>query len=200
MARALIIDNYDSFTHNLAQLLHGLVDEVQVARNDEIDLDGVRALAPDHILLSPGPGRPEVERDFGVCAPILQAAKEGLLAQPILGVCLGHQGIAHAFGARVVRAPTVMHGKSSLVLHHGRDLFEGLDNPFEAMRYHSLVVDPTSLPDCLEAVAHTSDGVLMALRHRSLPIFGVQFHPESIGTPLGRRLVARFLGVEEVTP
>lgn len=196
MTRVLIIDNYDSFTHNLAQLLHGLAEEVVVQRNDAIDLSEVRALAPDCILLSPGPGRPERRRDFGVCFDILESAKKEELSGstvPILGVCLGHQGIAHCFGAQVVRAPTVMHGKSSLVVHGGNSFFEGLPSPFEAMRYHSLVVDPDSLPGCLEPLAKTNDGVLMALRHRTLPIYGVQFHPESIGTPLGRKLVSRFL-------
>lgn len=193
MIRALIIDNYDSFTHNLAQLLHGLADEVQVVRNDAIDLAGIGRRRPTHLLLSPGPGRPEVARDFGVCTDIVRAARDGALGLPVLGVCLGHQGIAQGFGALVVRGPEVMHGKTSPVFHSATGLFGGLPQPLEAMRYHSLVVEPSSLPECIEAVAHTRDGVIMGLQHRELPLYGVQFHPESIGTPDGRSIVSNYL-------
>jgi anthranilate synthase/aminodeoxychorismate synthase-like glutamine amidotransferase len=195
MSRVLIIDNYDSFTHNLAQLLHGLARRVEVRRNDEIAIDEVIGEPFDHVILSPGPGTPERRRDFGVCGDVVAAAKTGALRAPVLGVCLGHQGIAHGFGGRVVRAEAVMHGKTSPVEHAGRGILEGLESPFEAMRYHSLVVDPATLPACFEATAFTPDGVLMAIAHRALPLFGVQFHPESIGTPLGKRLIGNFLGV-----
>ncbi len=194
MSLTLLIDNYDSFTHNLAQLLFGL-SEVRVVRNDEIDLSGIRKLAPSRVLLSPGPGHPERPRDFGVCADWIAAARAGERIAPTLGVCLGHQGIAHGFGAKVGRAPKVMHGKSSLVRHRAEGLFARLPNPFEAMRYHSLVVAEDSLPPCLEPLARTEDGVLMALRHRHKPLFGVQFHPESIGTPDGRTLLENFFSL-----
>lgn len=195
MRRVVIVDNYDSFTHNLAQLLHGLADEVRVVRNDAVDLAGLLALAPSALILSPGPGRPERARDFGVCADVVRAAKEGQLGRPLLGVCLGHQGIAHGFGARIERAPQVMHGKASLLQHRGEGLFEGFDGPLEVMRYHSLVVAADSLPAPLVPTAHAGE-VLMAFSHRALPIHGFQFHPESVGTPRGRQLMANFLGPE----
>lgn len=187
----LLIDNYDSFTHNLYQALAGLGAEVAVHRNDRITLDDALGLEPKHIVLSPGPGRPERERDFGVCAALIAAAEKN--RTPLLGVCLGHQGVAAHFGARIVRAPVIMHGKTSAVRHDGRGVFEGLPAGFEAMRYHSLTVDPSQVPDALEVSARTDDGVIMGLRHRTLPIVGVQFHPESIGTPLGPDLLHRFL-------
>lgn len=196
MKRAVIVDNYDSFTHNLAQLMVGLVDEVEVVRNDAIDLPGLLALAPSALVLSPGPGRPERARDFGVCRALIDAARNPSFGIPLLGVCLGHQGIAHAFGARIERAPSVMHGKTSVIQHDGDHVFAGLPERLEVMRYHSLVVAPDSLPDELLPTARTDDGVLMGLRHRHLPIQGVQFHPESVGTPEGRRLMANFLGQE----
>lgn len=194
MKRAVIIDNYDSFTHNLAQLMVGLVDEVLVLRNDSTDLGGLLALEPSALVLSPGPGRPDRKRDFGVCADVVEAAKEPGFGVPLLGVCLGHQGIAYAFGAAVVRAPAVMHGKTSRIDHRGTGLFSGLPDRMEVMRYHSLVVDPATVPEVLIPTAETDDGVLMGLRHRALPVEGVQFHPESVGTPEGRRLMANFLG------
>lgn len=190
--RLVIVDNYDSFTHNLAQLAHGLADEVVVVRNDEVDLKGVHALDPSHLMLSPGPGRPERARDFGVCTALVDEARHGR-SVPLLGVCLGHQGIAHGFGAEVVRAPSVMHGKTSPVHHDGSGVFSGLPSPLDAMRYHSLVVAPDSLPAELLAVAQSPDGVMQAFRHTSLPIHGLQFHPESIGTPQGRQLMSNFL-------
>ena len=186
----LIIDNYDSFTHNLYQRISELGAKVHVARNDAVDLDGVRAIGAARVVLSPGPGHPQKARDFGVCAAIVTKMAG---AVPILGVCLGHQGIAHHYGADVVRAPSIMHGKTSEVLHDGVGLFEGLPSPLEVMRYHSLTVDPDSVPAHLEVTARTRDGVIMALRHRELPLWGVQFHPESIGTPDGSDLLRNFL-------
>lgn len=192
MIRLVLIDNYDSFTHNLAQLAFGLADEVHVVRNDKVSMEDVDAHKPTHLMLSPGPGRPERKRDFGVCTDLVVRARGGG-SVPLLGVCLGHQGIAHGFGADIVRAPSVMHGKTSPVHHDGTGLFRGLPSPVEAMRYHSLVVDPSTLPGELLATAHSPDGVLQAFRHRSLAIHGLQFHPESIGTPNGRQMIANFL-------
>ncbi|MCA9544984.1 MAG: aminodeoxychorismate/anthranilate synthase component II [Myxococcales bacterium] len=189
-ARVLLVDNYDSFTHNLYQALAVLGAQVEVHRNDALDLAAVAALAPTHIVLSPGPGHPENARDFGICGPIVDTLKGRL---PILGVCLGHQGIAHRLGAAVVRAPSIWHGKVDRVHHDGRGIFAGLPQPMEAMRYHSLVVDPATLPPELEITARNGEGLIMAYRHRTLPLVGVQFHPESIGTPEGPALLANFL-------
>lgn len=197
--RLLIIDNYDSFTHNLAQLVHGLVERVEVVRNDAIALDDVYRLKPTHIVLSPGPGHPERKRDFGVGADIVATAREGQLNQPLLGVCLGHQGIAYGFGAQVVRGPTVMHGKTSAIHHEGRGLFRGLPSPIQAMRYHSLVVASEGLPSCLKPVATSEDGALQAFQHETRPIFGLQFHPESFGTTAGRALMDNFFSEEILT-
>jgi len=183
----LVIDNYDSFVYNLVQELGELGADPVVHRNDAIDIDGIRAAAPDAILISPGPGRPE---DAGISdAVIRELAGE----YPILGVCLGHQAIGQVFGGRVVAAPTLMHGKTSSIHHDGRGVFAGLPDPFVATRYHSLVVDPASVPDSLEVSATTSDGVIMGLRHRTLPIECVQFHPESLLTPNGPDLLSNFL-------
>ncbi len=193
MRRVLLIDNYDSFTHNLYQMLGELGAEVLVHRNDAIDLDGARALEPTHLVLSPGPGHPKHERDFGICGPIIDELAPTL---PTLGVCLGHQGIAHRLGGEVVRAHCIKHGKVDCIRHNGQDIFAGLAQELEVMRYHSLVVAPESLPAELEATAHTSDGTIMALRHRSHPLVGLQFHPESNGTPLGPALLANFLNME----
>jgi para-aminobenzoate synthetase component 2 len=185
--RVLIIDNYDSFTYNLAQELGELGAEVEVLRNDAVDVAGIRRLAPDRLLLSPGPGRPA---GAGItCAVIDQLSGE----LPILGVCLGHQAIGEVYGGEVVPAPTLMHGKTSEIHHDGLGVFAGLANPFTATRYHSLVVDPSSVPGCLLVTATTSDGVIMGLRHRELAVEGVQFHPESILTPEGPKLLANFL-------
>ena len=188
--KVLLVDNYDSFTHNLYQTLAVLGAEVHVHRNDTISRAEVEALAPSHVVLSPGPGHPGRPEDFGVCRELILDGPED---RPLLGVCLGHQGIALHLGGRVVRAPTVMHGKSSPIEHDGRGLFEGLPERFEAMRYHSLTVDPDAVPDDLRITARTPDGVIMGLEHRRRPMLGVQFHPESIGTPLGPRLLANFL-------
>lgn len=186
----LLVDNYDSFTHNLYQALAVLGAEVQVVRNDRITPEEIDRLAPSHVVLSPGPGRPERERDFGVCRRIVQDLRPD---RRLLGVCLGHQGIAHFLGGRVVPAPTIMHGKTSPIRHRRASIFRGFEDGFEAMRYHSLTVDRASLPPELEVVAETDDGVIMGLAHRRLPVVGVQFHPESIGTPDGPRLLDAFL-------
>ena len=185
--RVLVIDNYDSFVYNLVQELGELGADPVVFRNDAIDVAGIRAAAPDAVLISPGPGRPE---DAGVSLAVI-AELAGEL--PILGVCLGHQAIGQAYGGDVVSAPTLMHGKTSAIHHQGEGVFAGLPDPFVATRYHSLVVEPSTLPDVLEVTARTVDGVIMGLRHRELPIEGVQFHPESILTPSGPSLLANFL-------
>jgi len=188
----LLIDNYDSFTFNLAQYLGELGEEVKVLRNDTLDVTGIRALAPTRIVISPGPGTPD---DAGVSLALLRETQGEV---PILGVCLGHQAIGQAFGGRVVRAKQIMHGKTSPIHHRNEGVFAGLSNPFEATRYHSLVVERSSLPDCLEITAwtRTEDGGLdeiMGLRHKSLPIEGVQLHPESILTRHGHDLLRNFL-------
>ncbi|MDA8275906.1 MAG: aminodeoxychorismate/anthranilate synthase component II [Actinomycetota bacterium] len=186
-ATVLLVDNYDSFVYNLVQELGELGAEPVVRRNDAVDVAGIRALACDLLVISPGPGRPD---DAGVSlAAITELAGE----VPILGVCLGHQAIGQAFGARIVRAPVLMHGKTSEVRHDGRGVFSGLPQPMTATRYHSLVVDPASVPDELEVTATTDDGVIMGLRHRELPVEGVQFHPESVLTTSGPSLLANFL-------
>ena len=183
----LVVDNYDSFTYNLVHLVAGETEDVRVVRNDAITLDEVRSLAPAGILISPGPGRPE---DAGVSEAII---RELGASTPILGVCLGHQAIGEVYGGRVVHAPTLMHGKTSTVHHDGRGVFEGVAPDFTATRYHSLAVDRPSLPDVLEVTAETADGVIMGLRHREHPVEGVQFHPESILTVEGPRLVANWV-------
>jgi anthranilate synthase/aminodeoxychorismate synthase-like glutamine amidotransferase len=182
----LLIDNYDSFTWNLAQYLGELGADLRVRRNDEISLEEIDAMRPARIVISPGPGRPE---DAGITVDVIRRFGA---ATPVLGVCLGHQGIGVAFGGSVVRAPQLMHGKVSSVSHDGRGIFRGVSQPFTAGRYHSLVVaDP--LPDPLEAAARTDDGTIMGVRHREYPIHGVQFHPESVLTAAGRQLLRNFL-------
>jgi anthranilate synthase/aminodeoxychorismate synthase-like glutamine amidotransferase len=183
----LLIDNYDSFTYNLVQELGELGAEPVVFRNDAIDVEGIRQAAPDAIVISPGPGRPH---EAGIS---LEVVTEFAGELPILGVCLGHQCIGQAFGGRIVSAPDLMHGKTSAVFHTGVGVLDGLPSPFEATRYHSLVVERDGLPDVLEITAETSDGVVMGIRHRQLDIQGVQFHPESVLTPLGPRLLANLL-------
>ncbi len=184
----LVIDNYDSFTYNLVQYLGELGQTLKVFRNDTITVDGIGELCPDRLVISPGPGRPE---NSGI---IIEAIRRFAGEIPILGVCLGHQAIGAAFGGRVVHAPRLMHGKSSEIHHDGRSIFRGLENPFEATRYHSLVVSPERLPECLEVSAWTEDGIIMGLRHRSMSLEGVQFHPESILTRAGRQLLSNFIG------
>jgi anthranilate synthase component II len=188
-ARVVVIDNYDSFVYNLVQYLGELGADPIVARNDAVDLDGLRRLAPVALLVSPGPGRPA---NAGISnAAIRHFGTSGL---PVLGVCLGLQCIGEVFGGEVVRASEIVHGKASDVSHDGQGVFSGLPNPLRATRYHSLVVEPSSVPDCLEVSARTSDGLIMGLRHRELPIEGVQFHPESILTgQAGKDLLANFL-------
>ena len=184
----LVVDNYDSFVYNLVQELGELGAEPVVYRNDAIDLAGIRAERPAAVLISPGPGRPE---DGGVS---LQAIRELGGEIPLLGVCLGHQCIGQAYGGTIVAAPHLMHGKTSEIHHDGLGIFTGLPNPFVATRYHSLVVRPESVPDELEVTATSTDGVVMGLRHRTLRVEGVQFHPESILTHEGKRLVANWVG------
>ena len=185
--RVLVIDNYDSFVYNLVQELGELGADPVVHRNDAIDIEGIRAAEPDAILISPGPGRPE---DAGISMTVI---RELAGEYPILGVCLGHQAIGQVYGGEVVAAPTLMHGKTSSIHHDGTGLFAGLPEPFVATRYHSLVVDPDSVPDVLEVTASTGDGVIMGLRHRTLDVEGVQFHPESLLTPSGPSLLSNFL-------
>ncbi len=185
----LVIDNYDSFTYNLVQYLGELAAEVRVCRNDAVTVEQVRALHPAGIVISPGPGRPE---HAGVSVALFREL-DGQI--PILGVCLGHQALGAAFGARIVSAPRLMHGKTSLVSHDESPLFKGVDNPFQATRYHSLVVERRSLPPPLVATAFSEDRVIMGLQHRGRPFFGVQFHPESILTPSGKRILQNFLNL-----
>src|SRR6266498_5187197 len=183
----LVIDNYDSFTYNLVQYLGELGENVVVRRNDQITLDEIEAIVPNRILISPGPGCPA---EAGISLTLITHFAGRI---PILGVCLGHQAIGEAFGGRVVRATTVVHGKASEIAHDGKSIFQDLDSPFKAGRYHSLIVERESLPACLEVSAETSDGVIMGLRHREKKIEGVQFHPESILTPAGKKLLSNFL-------
>ncbi|HEX3425181.1 MAG TPA: aminodeoxychorismate/anthranilate synthase component II [Acidimicrobiales bacterium] len=192
--RIVVLDNYDSFVYNLVQYLGELGAEPLVFRHDAIDLDGITALEPAGVLISPGPGRPE---DAGVSNEAIVAF--GAAGIPVLGVCLGHQCIGQVFGGQVVRAPSVMHGKTSMVHHDGRGVLAGLPDPFQATRYHSLIVDRTAVPDVLQVTAWTDDGTVMGLRHRDLPVEGVQFHPESILTDGGHRLLANWLGLDSPT-
>jgi anthranilate synthase component 2 len=185
----LLIDNYDSFTYNLFHYLAELGAEVVVKRNDALSAEDAIALAPEAIVLSPGPCDPD---RAGICLDLIARAAGRV---KMLGVCLGHQSIGQAFGARVVRAPKPMHGKISRIAHDGRGIFVRLPSPFEATRYHSLTVAPDSVPDCLEVTATSEDGVIQGLRHRDLPIFGVQFHPESICTQHGHALLKNFLAI-----
>jgi para-aminobenzoate synthetase component II len=184
----LVIDNYDSFTYNLVQYLGELGEEIEVRRNNEVTIDEIDStLKPARILISPGPGTPD---DAGCSMEVIKTFADRI---PILGVCLGHQSIGQAFGGRVVRAPQLFHGKSSPVQHDGKTIFAGLDQSFSAGRYHSLIVDDEFLPACLEVSARTPDGIIMGLRHREARVEGVQFHPESIMTIEGKRLLANFL-------
>jgi len=190
----LLIDNYDSFTWNLVHYLGELGAEVVVRRNDSLTVDQALALTPEAIVLSPGPCDPD---KAGICLPLIAAAASRRL--PLLGVCLGHQGIGQAFGGRVVRAPVPMHGKVSEVVHGGKGLMRDLPSPFRATRYHSLIVERSTLPDCLEVTAELpGDGMIMALAHRELPIHGVQFHPESIASEHGHKILANFLDLAGV--
>jgi len=186
----LLIDNYDSFTWNLVHYLGELGAEVVVRRNDALTAEEALALQPEAVVLSPGPCDPD---KAGICLPLIHlAAARGV---PLMGVCLGHQAIGQAFGGRVIRAPEPMHGKVSQVRHRGAGLMRGLPSPFNSTRYHSLIVDRATLPDCLESVAELEDGMIMALAHRTLPIHGVQFHPESIASEHGHKILDNFLDV-----
>jgi anthranilate synthase component 2 len=191
--KIVILDNYDSFTYNLYQYVGELKEKPQVFRNDALSLAEFKALSPDRIIISPGPGNPENPKYFGICKQVILEMGPHI---PILGVCLGHQGIIHAFGGRVVRAPQPMHGKTSLVYHNNHGILKGLKNGFEAMRYHSLVGDRESLPDCLQVTAKTWDDVIMAVQHKTYQVFGIQFHPESIGTPVGKKILKKFLDMK----
>jgi anthranilate synthase component 2 len=185
----LMIDNYDSFTYNIVQYFGQLGEDVQVHRNDRITLDEIEALRPARLVISPGPCSPE-EAGISVSAITHFAGKI-----PILGVCLGHQAIGAAFGGTVVRSVSLMHGKTSPIIHDGRELFSGLPNPFQATRYHSLVVERSTLPECLEVTAWVDNGEIMGMRHRELPLWGVQFHPESILTEGGMAILSNFLEI-----
>jgi anthranilate synthase component 2 len=185
--QVLVIDNYDSFTFNLVQYLRELGATVAVERNDSLSVAEIARRAPAAIVMSPGPRVPE---EAGICVELVQELGDAI---PMLGVCLGHQAIGVAYGAKVVRAPAVVHGKVGPVRHSGAGVLRGLDNPFMATRYHSLAVAETGLPDVLEATAWSDDGLIMAMRHREFPVEGVQFHPESIGTPAGHALLRNFL-------
>ncbi len=189
MTQLLVIDNYDSFTYNLVHYLGELGADIEVRRNDRIDLDGIAALAPGGIVLSPGPCTPS---EAGICLAAIERFKSDI---PILGVCLGHQAIGQAMGGEIERAPTLMHGKTSRIEHTGKGLFRGLNSGFTATRYHSLLVREQTLPADLEITAKSDDGVIMGLQHRSLPLHGVQFHPESIASENGHALLQNFLTI-----
>jgi len=188
--KLLLIDNYDSFTYNLVQAFMLLGADVQVYRNDEITVEQAIAFLPSHLCISPGPGRPD---DAGLSLQMLAAFER---RAPILGVCLGHQSLVQHFGGRIVSADRLMHGKTSMIEHDGKTIFEGLSQPFQAGRYHSLAAEPGSLPAVLEVTARSEQGEIMGVRHRDLPVEGVQFHPESVLTPEGNRLLGNFLALQ----
>jgi len=185
----LMIDNYDSFTYNLVQYLMELREDVKVERNDAISLDDIAGMRPSGIVISPGPRTP---KDAGISVALVKRFAGEV---PILGVCLGHQAVGVAFGGEIAQAGRIMHGKTSAITHDGRGVFEGIPNPFEATRYHSLVIREEGLPDCLEISARSDDGEIMGLRHRALPVEAIQFHPESILTPCGKDLLRNFLAI-----
>lgn len=185
----LLLDNYDSFTYNLLHYLGELGAEVQVARNDALSLEDIAAMHPEGIVISPGPGTP---KDAGICEEVIRRFGKDI---PILGVCLGHQGIAEVFGGSVIESGAPMHGKVSEITHRDSGVFKGLPSPFPATRYHSLVVAPENVPDCLEVNAETADGTIMGLRHKEWPVHGVQFHPESIASRQGHALLRNFLDI-----
>jgi para-aminobenzoate synthetase component 2 len=183
----LVIDNYDSFTYNLVQYLGELGAQLEVRRNDQTTVEEIVSLAPERIVISPGPKTPS---EAGICLDVIEKLAGRM---PLLGVCLGHQAIGQAFGGKVIRAPELMHGKTSEIGHDGKTIFSGLPNPFSATRYHSLIVERSTLPSCLEISATTSDGLIMGLRHKEMKVEGVQFHPESVLTDAGKQLLANFL-------
>ena len=186
----VMLDNYDSFTYNLVQYLGEIGEDIQVFRNDKVTVADIDALRPDHVVISPGPGVPE---KAGISIDVIRYFSQKTPPVPILGVCLGHQAIAVAFGGHIKRADRLMHGKTSMISHDGKAIFTDLPNPFEATRYHSLIVDRETLPSCLELTAETAEGELMGMRHRDLPVEGVQFHPESILTRSGMDLLKNFV-------
>jgi anthranilate synthase/aminodeoxychorismate synthase-like glutamine amidotransferase len=183
----LMIDNYDSFTYNLVQYLGELGQDIRVFRNDKITLAKIKKLRPKKIVISPGPGRPE---DAGISCRVIREFAGKI---PILGVCLGHQAIGYVYGGRIVGAKRLMHGKTSMIYHNRKDIFQGIANPFEATRYHSLIVEKKTLPQCLEITAWTREGEIMGLKHKKFPLWGVQFHPESVLTKQGKKLLANFI-------
>ncbi len=185
----LVIDNYDSFVYNLVQYLGELGSDLKVYRNDKITLEEIEAWKPEKIVISPGPGRPE---DAGISVPLIQRFYPRI---PILGVCLGHQAIGYAFGGKIVSAKELMHGKTSLIYHQGEGILQGIPSPFEATRYHSLVIERKSLPSCLKIIAWTEDGEIMGVEHIKFPVFGLQFHPESILTQVGKKIIKNFLSL-----
>ncbi|MEK6248922.1 MAG: aminodeoxychorismate/anthranilate synthase component II [Planctomycetales bacterium] len=188
--KIVILDNYDSFTYNLYQYVGELSGPPQVFRNDQITIDQLKEIGPDRLIVSPGPGDAGDPDYFGICREaILELGHQ----VPILGVCLGHQGIVQAFGGTVKKGAAPMHGKTSYIFHDNQGMFAGLPRAFEVMRYHSLIADPDTMPDCLEITAWTSDNVIMGIKHRKFPIEGVQFHPESVGSPLGKQLLQNFI-------
>ncbi|MFH1245518.1 MAG: aminodeoxychorismate/anthranilate synthase component II [Candidatus Omnitrophota bacterium] len=185
----LLIDNYDSFTYNLVQYLGELGERLEVFRNDKLNLKDIAEIAPAKIVISPGPGRP---RDAGISCALIREFAERI---PILGICLGHQCIGEVFGGKVIRAKRLMHGKTSLIYHNGQTIFKGVQQPFTATRYHSLIVEKETLPECLEITARTDQEEIMGLKHRSLPVWGLQFHPESILTEEGKKILQNFIEV-----
>ena len=186
----LMIDNYDSFTYNLVQYFGELGGDLKVYRNDALTLERIKRMAVTHIVVSPGPGRPE---GAGISVDLI---REFAGTVPILGVCLGHQSIGYAYGGKIIRAKKLMHGKTSMIRHNNKEIFKGVENPFEATRYHSLVIDKKTMPKCLEVTARTSGGEIMALKHKDFPLWGVQFHPESILTTEGKKILKNFLNVK----
>lgn len=187
----LVLDNFDSFTYNLVQLLGMQTRSLLVKRNNALTLEEIRRLQPAGILISPGPGRPE---EAGICLDVIRTFGSTI---PLLGVCLGHQAIGLAYGARIVHAPAPMHGKLSAIHHDGTGLFQGMPEPFQATRYHSLIIEPASLPPDLTVTARSADGIIMGIRHRSHPVLGVQFHPESVLTEEGGRMIRNWLGMQK---
>ena len=193
MMLVIIIDNYDSFTYNIAQYIGELHAEPRVFRNDKVSIDEVRSLDPDAIIISPGPGHPANARDFGVSRDVIVELHDKI---PILGVCLGHQGIVHIFGGKVTYAKMLRHGKTSIIKHDNKGIFSNIRNPFKATRYHSLVADPNTIPKDLIVTARSlDDDEVMAIRHKEYPLYGVQFHPESVLTDDGKKLLANFLAI-----
>jgi len=185
----LMIDNYDSFTYNLVQYLGELGEKLEVYRNDKITINDIKKMKPDNIIISPGPGRP---KEAGISEDVIREFAGKI---PILGVCLGHQAIGEVYGADIVRADNIMHGKTSMIYHNGKEIFKGIKNPFIATRYHSLIIKRDSLPECLEIIAETKEKEVMAVRHKEFKVWGVQFHPESILTKEGKKILANFLRI-----